>query len=145
MIKFDDYKKNFEEMFSKSPINLEDFYKSVNDYNSKFSKIAFDTFKKNVEVSQAWTKETLSGMDKLVKQQGQPEDFAKVASDFVTEQAQTSPKYMSELAEIAKKNQLDTIELFMQAGKEAKEEMNKAVKKATTSKKTAAADTEVSE
>jgi len=145
MINFDDYKKNFEEMFSKSPINVQDFYKSVNDYNSKFSKIAFDTFKKNVEVSQAWTKETLSGMDKLVKQQGKPEDYAKVASDFVTEQAQTSPKYMSELAEIAKKNQLDTIELFMQAGKEAKDEMNKATKKATTPKKTAAADTEVSE
>ena len=145
MINFDDYKKNFEEMFSKSPINLEDFYKSINDYNSKFSKIAFDTFKKNVEVSQAWTKETLSGMDKFVKQQGKPEDYAKVASDFVTEQAQTSPKYMAELAEIAKKNQLDTIELFMQVGKEAKEEMNKAAKKATTPKKTAATDTEASE
>ena len=48
MFSFDDYKKNFEEMFSKSPINLEDFYKSANEYNSKFSKIAFDTFKKNV-------------------------------------------------------------------------------------------------
>ena len=100
MINFDDYKKNFEEMFSKSPINLEDFYKSVNDYNSKFSKIAFDTFKKNVEVSQAWTKETISGMDKLVKQQGKPEDYAKVASDFVTEQAQSSPKYMLSLIHI---------------------------------------------
>ena len=51
MFSFDDYKKNFEEIFSKSPINLEDFYKSANEYNSKFSKIAFDTFKKNVEVS----------------------------------------------------------------------------------------------
>ena len=36
---------------------------------------------------------------------------------------------MSEFAEIAKKTQLDTIELFMQAGKEAKEEMNKVQKK----------------
>ena len=33
----------------------------------------------------------------------------------------------------------------MQAGKEAKEEMNKAAKKATTPKKTPAADPEVSE
>ena len=101
MFSFDDYKKNFEEMFSKSPINLEDFYKSANEYNSKFSKITFDTFKKNVEVSQAWTKETIGGMDKLVKPQSKPEDYVKVATDFVTEQAQTSPKYMSEFAEIA--------------------------------------------
>ena len=145
MFSFDDYKKNFEEMFSKSPINLEDFYKSANEYNSKFSKIAFDTFKKNVEVSQDWTKETIGGMDKLVKPQSKPEDYVKVATDFVTEQAQTSPKYMSEFAEIAKKTQLDTIELFMQVGKEAKEEMNKVAKKATAPKQTPATETQVSE
>ena len=52
---------------------------------------------------------------------------------------------MSEFAEIAKKTQLDTIELFMQAGKEAKDEMNKASKKATTPKQTPAAETEISE
>jgi hypothetical protein len=52
---------------------------------------------------------------------------------------------MSEFAEIAKKTQLDTIELFMQAGKEAKDEMNKASKKATTPKQTPTAETEVSE
>ena len=40
MFNFDDYKKNFEEMFSKSPINLEDFYKSANDYNSKLMLIS---------------------------------------------------------------------------------------------------------
>ena len=145
MFSFDDYKKNFEEMFSKSPINLEDFYKSANEYNSQISKIAIDTFKKNVEVSQAWTKETIVGMDKLVKPQSKPEDYVKVATDFVTEQAQTSPKFMSEFAEIAKKTQLDTIELFMQAGKEAKDEMNKASKKATTPKQTPTAETEISE
>ena len=145
MFSFDDYKKNFEEMFSKSPINLEDFYKSANEYNFKFSKIAFNTFKKNVEASQAWTKETIGGMNKLVKPQSNPEDYVKVATDFVTEQAQTSPKYMSEFAEIAKKTQLDTIELFMQAGKEAKEEMNKAAKKATAPKQTPATEIKVSE
>ena len=35
MFSFDDYKKNFEEMFSKSPINLEDFYKSANEYKNE--------------------------------------------------------------------------------------------------------------
>ena len=84
-------------------------------------------------------------MDKLVKPQSKPEDYVKVATDFVTEQSQTSPKFMSEFAEIAKKTQLDTIELFMQAGKEAKDEMNKASKKATTPKQTPTAETEISE
>ena len=65
MFSFDDYKKNFEEMFSKSPINLEDFYKSANEYNSKISKIAFDTFKKNVEVSQACLLYTSDAADEL--------------------------------------------------------------------------------
>ena len=35
--------------------------------------------------------------------QSKPEDYVKVATDFVTEQAQTSPKFMSEFAEIAKR------------------------------------------
>ena len=59
MFSFDDYKKNFEEMFSKSPINLEDFYKSANEYNTKFSKIAFDTFKKMLKYHKLGLKKQL--------------------------------------------------------------------------------------
>jgi hypothetical protein len=52
-------------------------------------------------------------------------------NDFVVEQSQSSPKHLAEYAEIAKKAQLDTIDLYMTAGKEINEEMTKSAKKAS--------------
>ena len=52
--------------------------------------------------------------------------YIKITTDYITEQAQVSPKYLSDYAEIAKKTQLDTIELIMEVGKNAKNGMNKS-------------------
>ena len=51
-----------------------------------------------------------------------------------------SPKHIAEFAEIAKKAQLDTIDLYMSAGKEMNEEMTKTAKK--TSNKTVVTSSE---
>ena len=98
---------------------------------SKLSKIAIDTFKKNAEITQEWSKETLGALEKLTKTQKNPSDYTKVVNDFVVEQSQSSPKHLAEYAEIAKKAQLDTIDLYMTAGKEINEEMTKSAKKAS--------------
>ena len=98
----DDYTKNFENIFSKSPFKYDDVIKSSSEYNAKFAKIAFDNVRKNIELSQAWTKETLSGLESFTKSQSKPADYVKVTTDYITEQAQVSPKYLSEYAEIAK-------------------------------------------
>ena len=130
----DDYTKNFENIFSKSPFKYDDVIKSSSEYNAKFAKIAFDNVKKNIELSQAWTKETLSGLEGFTKSQSKPADYVKVTTDYITEQAQVSPKYLSEYAEIAKKTQLDTIELIMEVGKNAKNGMNKSTEKSSSPK-----------
>ena len=143
MFNFDDYTKGFENIFSKTPFKYDNAMKSTSDYNAKLAKIAFDTAKKNVEVSQAWTKETLSGLDSLVKSQSKPTDYIKVTTDYISKQAQISPKYFSEFAEIAKKTQLDTIELFMDLGKEAKDDVNKSSEKKTSSPKPTPTDASV--
>ena len=130
----DDYTKNFENIFSKSPFKYDDVIKSSSEYNAKFAKIAFDNVRKNIELSQAWTKETLSGLESFTKSQSKPADYVKVTTDYITEQAQVSPKYLSEYAEIAKKTQLDTIELIMEVGKNAKNGMNKSAEKSASPK-----------
>ncbi len=137
MFNLDDYTKNFENIFSKSPLNFDDVIKNSSEYNAKFAKIAFNTVKRNIEVSQAWTKETLSSLENLTKSQSKPDDYVKITSDYITEQAQASPKYLNEFAEIAKKTQLDTIELMMEFGKDAKDGMSKTSgKKPSTPKQT---------
>jgi hypothetical protein len=45
---------------------------SVLEFNSKLSKIALDTFKKNAELSQEWSKETLNALENLTKTQKKP-------------------------------------------------------------------------
>ncbi len=134
MFNFEDYSKNFEKMMSQSPIKIDEAMKSVMDYNSKFGKIALDTVKKNTELSQAWAKESLSALDPFVKSTEKPEDFMKIATDYMSSQNQSTPKHIAEFAEVAKKAQLETIDLMMKAGKDAQEELSSVTKKATSSK-----------
>ena len=41
----------------------------------------------------------------------------KIATDYVSSQTQSTPKHIAEFAEVAKKAQLETIDLMMKAGK----------------------------
>ena len=134
MFNFEDYSKNFEKIMAQSPIKVDGAMKSVMEYNTKLGKIALDTLKKNAELSQAWTKESLTSLDPFVKGSEKPEDFMKMTNDYVTTQAQSMPKHMAEFAEVAKKAQLETIDLMMKAGKDAQEELMSASNKATSPK-----------
>ena len=134
MFNFEDYSKNFEKMMSQSPVKFDDAMKSMMDFNSKFGKIALDTVKKNTELSQAWAKESLSALDPFVKSTEKPEDFMKIATDYMSSQTQSTPKHIAEFADVAKKAQLETIDLMMKAGKDAQEELSSVTKKATSSK-----------
>ena len=131
MFTFDEYTKNIEKLTNQNPFFSTKSIDSVLEFNSKLSKIAIDTFKKNSEITQEWSKETLTALEKLTKTQKNPNDYTKVVNDFVVEQSQSSPKHLAEYAEIAKKAQLETIDLYMTAGKELNEEMTKTAKKAS--------------
>ena len=134
MFNFEDYTKNFEKIMSQSPFKIDDAMKSMMDYNTRVGKIALDTVKKNTELSQSWAKESLAALDPFVKGTDKPEEFMKIASDYVSTQTQSTPKHMAEFAEVAKKAQLETIDLMMKAGKDAQEELTNVAKKATSSK-----------
>ena len=131
MFTFDEYTKNIEKFTNQNPFFSTNSIESALEFNSKLSKIAIDTFKKNAEITQEWSKETLGALEKLTKTQKNYSDYTKVVNDFVVEQSQSSPKHLAEYAEIAKKAQLDTIDLYMTAGKEINEEMTKSAKKAS--------------
>jgi hypothetical protein len=64
-------------------------------------------------------------------------------TDFASASAETAAEHVAAFAEIAKKVQMDTVELLMAAGKDMQEETTAAVKKATdtATKATKAAST----
>lgn len=129
MFTFDEYTKNIEKFTNQNPFISTNSIESALEFNSELSKIAIDIFKKNAEITQDWSTETFGALEKLTKAQKNPSDFIKVVNNFVVEQSQSSPKHLAEYAEIAKKAQLDTIDLYMSAGKEINEEMTKTAKK----------------
>lgn len=133
MTKFEtpDFAKAFENLFATQDMSaFKDIFKNATEFNSKITDIAIKTAEKNAELSQAWTKETLSKLEAVAKPKTDPSDYAQVITEFTTAQAQTTPEHIAAFAEVAKKAQMDTIELFMSAGQEAQKKAETAVKKA---------------
>ena len=110
---------------------FEDAFKTQATLNEKLSAVALDAAEKSTEISSKWTKDTLSKLADLSKAKTEPADYAKAMTDFASAQAEVAAENVAAFAEIAKKVQMETVELMMAAGKEFSEEASAAVKKAT--------------
>ena len=110
---------------------MEDAFKTTATLNEKLSGVALEAAEKSTEMSAKWTKDTLEKMAEMSKAKSEPADYAKAMSDFASAQAEMAAEHMAAFAEIAKKVQMDTVELMMAAGKDMSEDASAAVKKAT--------------
>lgn len=129
-----DFTAVFKDMMGAFPVDtsaLTDAYKNSSAVSEKLSAVALDAAAKSTEVSSKWTKSTLDKMSGLSKAQAEPADMTKAMTDFASETAEMAAEHMAAFAEIAKKVQLDTVELMMSAGKDVAAETTAAVKKAT--------------
>ncbi len=127
-----DFTKAFENLFSTSEFSgFNDVVKNSTEFTNKFSKIAIEAAEKNAELTQAWTKETLAKLEDVTKTQKDPADYAKVITEFTSQQSKASTQRVAAFAEVAQKAQIETIELLMNAGKDVQEKTKTAVKKAS--------------
>lgn len=117
---------------------MEDAFKNQAALNEKLSGVALEAAEKSAELSSKWTKETLAKMSDMTKAKAEPADYAKAMTDFASANAEVAAENMAAFAEIAKKVQMDTVELMMAAGKDLQEDAAKAVKKATDDVQSAA-------
>ncbi len=146
MAKTQDFTVMMKDMMGAFPVDtksMEDAFKTQATLNEKLSSLALTAAEQSTEISTKWTKDTLSKMAEMTKVKSDPADYAKAMTDFATAQAEASAEYMAAFAEVAKKMQVETVELLMAAGKdmadEATETAQKATKDATAAvKKTAA-------
>lgn len=111
---------------------MEDAFKTTASLNEKLSGVALGAAEKSAELSSKWTKDTLAKVSDMAKAKAEPADYAKAMTDFASTSAEVAAENMAAFAEIAKKVQMDTVELMMSAGKDLQEEATAAVKKATT-------------
>ena len=129
------YENPFAKMFADLPVDMNAFtdtFKNSAEISEKFSKVALSAAEKNAEIANKWTKDTLSKLAGVSKVQVEPADYSKAATDFASASVEAASEHVAAFAEVAKKVQMDTVELMLAAGKEAQADATAAVKKATT-------------
>ena len=124
----------FKDMMGAFPVDTKSFeeaMKGTTALNEKFASVAVEAAEKSAEISNKWTKETLSRLSTISKAKTDPADYVKVMTEFASAQAEVAAENMAAFAEVAKKVQTDTVDLMMTAGKDFSEDTSAAVKKAT--------------
>jgi len=130
-----EYTKMMNDMLGAFPVDtsaLTEAFKNQATFADKLSKVVLDAAEKSTEVSSTWTKSTIGKLGVVTNAKADPTDYSKAMTDFASSQAEMSAESMAAFAEIAKKVQMETVELMMAAGKDIGEEATKAAKKATS-------------
>ena len=129
-----DFTKVMQDMMASFPVDASAFqnaFKAQAAFGEKLSAVALQAAEKSTEISSKWAKETLTKLSAASKAKAEPTDYSKAASDFASAAAEMAAENMAAFAEVAKKVQMETVELMMAAGKDASAEATAVVKKAT--------------
>ncbi len=102
---------------------MKDAFKNTATLNEKLSSVAFDAADKSADISSAWTKDTLTRLTAMTAAKNEPTDYAKAMTEFASSSAEAAAEHMAAFAEIAKKVQMETVELMMAAGKDMQNEV----------------------
>ena len=132
--KAQDYTKMMKDMMGAFPVDmsaLQDAFKTQATLSEKMSKVALEAADKSTEISTKWTKDTLAKFGDMATAKEDPADYTKAMTDFASAQAEMTAEAMAAFAEVAKKVQMETVELMLAAGKDISEDASAAVKKAT--------------
>ena len=134
MAKAQDYTKMFQDVLGTFPVDMtamQDAYKTQAALAEKMSKVALEAADKSTEISTKFTKDTIAKLGGVAKVKEEPADYGKAVTDFASAQAEAAAESMAAFAEVAKKVQMETVELMLAAGKDISEDATAAVKKAT--------------
>ena len=147
MAKTQDYGKMMQDMMAAFPVDpkaMQDAFRTSASLGERMSKVVLEAAEKSTEISTKWTKEALGHVGEMTKVKEEPTDYTKAMTDFASASAEIAAENMAAFAEVAKRVQMETVELMLAAGKDMSEDATAAMKKATAdvtaaSKKVAAA------
>ena len=134
MAKTHDYTKMMQDMMATLPMDMkamQDAFKTSASLSEKMSRVALEAAEKSSEISSRWTKQTIAQLGEMSKMREEPTDYSKAMTDFASSSAETAAENMAAFAEVAKRVQMETVELMLAAGKDISEDATAAMKKAT--------------
>lgn len=141
MAKTQDFTKMVQDVMTAFPVDataLQDAFKTSAALGEKLTKVILEAAEKSTEISSKWTKDSLSKVSEVAKAKDEPAEYSKAISEFATSSAEIAAENLAAFAEVAKKVQMETVELILAAGKDFSEDATAAVKKAATDATTAA-------
>ena len=141
MTKTPDFAKTMQDMMASFPVDASAFqnaFKTQAAFAEKFSKVALEAAEKSTEISSKWAKDALAKAGDIAKAKSEPADYSKAVSNFASTAAEMAAENLAAFAEVAKKVQMETVELMLAAGKDMSDDASSAVKKATADVTTAA-------
>ena len=130
-----DFTKVMQDMMASFPVDASAFqnaFKTQAAFGEKLSAVALQAAEKSTEISSKWAKETIAKLADASKAKAEPTDYSKAMSDLASASAEMAAETMASFAEIAKKVQMETVELMLAAGKDMSTEATAVVQKATT-------------
>jgi hypothetical protein len=134
MTKTPDFAKTMQDMMASFPVDASAFqnaFKTQAAFAEKFSKVALEAAEKSTEITSKWAKDSIAKLSDVSKAKAEPTDYSKAATDFASAAAEMAAENLAAFAEVAKKVQMETVELMLAAGKDMSEDATAAVKKAT--------------
>ena len=140
MAKTPDFTKTMQDMMAKFPVDTSSFqeaFKSQTVLGEKMAKVALAAAERSTEISARWAKDSISRMGELAAVKQDPSEYAKAMSDFASAAAEMAAEHMAAYAEVAKKVQMDTVDLMLTAGKDLAADAQKVAEKATADTQTA--------
>ena len=129
------FTKAFQDAFAAMPFQstaFQDAFKSQAQIGEKLSQVALDAAEKSTELSAKWTTEILGKFAEVTKVKTDPADYSKAASEFATAAADLASENLASFAEIAKKVQMETVELILAAGKDMSTDAAQMMQKAAS-------------
>ena len=128
-----DFTKTFQDLLSNFPVDtssVQEAFKSQSVLTEKLTKVVLGAAERSTEISAQWAKDTIARVGELAAVKEEPTDYAKAVSDFASSSAEVAAEHMAAFAEVAKKVQMDTVDLMLTAGKDLASDAQKAAEKA---------------
>ena len=140
MAKTPDFTKTMQDMMAKFPVDtssFQDAFRSQTALGEKMAKITLAAAERSTEISAQWAKDTIARVGELAAVKHEPSDYAKSLTDFASASAEVAAEHMAAFAEVAKKVQMDTVDLMLTAGKDMASDAQKVAEKAARDTQTA--------
>ena len=133
MARTPDFAKTMQDMMANFPIDtssMKDAMKSQTMLGERLTRVALTAAERSTEISAQWAKDSIARMGELAAIKEEPADYAKAMSDFASASAEMAAEHMASYAEVAKKVQMDTVDLMLKAGKDMTAEGQSIAEKA---------------